>query len=147
MGRRLLTHKMRLSGDELESSAAGAGGRADVLLLAWPKHAERPSVLGLVYHTTNVLHGTASLRRDQLYCETRLLWRQFEVLPELMTLAAQAIVERLALPRPACVSDLLNTPMWSTQVFGRRADAMSAPLKLRESEETSDSETESEESL
>ena len=59
-------HKMRLTGEELETAAPGANGRADVLLLAWPTDAAVPTVLGWVYHTTNVSPGTASHRPEQV---------------------------------------------------------------------------------
>ena len=45
-------HKMRLLGEELESSAPGAGERSDILLLACPTGASKPTIIGCAYHTT-----------------------------------------------------------------------------------------------
>ena len=38
-------HHMHLVGNELEATAPGAGGRADVILLTWPMGAEEPTAL------------------------------------------------------------------------------------------------------
>ena len=109
-------HKMRLLGDELEASAPGAGQRADVLLLAWPWDEAEPSVLGLAYHTTNVPTGTASMHREQVYPESRVLWRHCAPLPNLMKLAACSLAKRLRLPSPASVDSLLDAAEWRTAV-------------------------------
>ena len=66
-------HKMRLTGDELEASAPGAGKRADFLLLAYKTDEEHPYVLGYAYHTTNVVPETSSGDTEQAYPETRVL--------------------------------------------------------------------------
>jgi len=109
-------HKMRLLGDELEASAPGAGQRADVLLLAWPWNVAEPSVLGWAYHTTNVPTGTASMHREQVYPESRVLWRHCAPLPDLMKLAACSLAKRLGLPSPASVDSLLDAAEWRTAV-------------------------------
>ena len=135
-------HKMRLSGDELEASAPGAGERSDVLLLAWPTHAKEPSVLGWAYHTTNVFTGTASMRDGQAYPESRVLWRQCAPLPDLMMLAASSLAQRLELPRPASVGSLLDATLWSTDVFHQVPDPVDVPQDGHDSGDDSDSDTE-----
>ena len=109
-------HKMRLSGDELESSAAGAGERSDIWLLARPKGSDVAKALGSAYHTTNVFPGTASMSKGQRYPESRILWRPCMKLPGLMDAAACALAYELDLPRPASVSD---SPDWAK--WGRAA--------------------------
>ena len=106
-------HKMRLSGDELEASAPGAGERSDVWLLAWPSDASEPTALGCAYHTTNVFPGTASRNEGQSYPESRILWRPCMALPGLMEAAARTLARELELPCPASVPDLLESAEWS----------------------------------
>ena len=89
------SHKMRKVGDDLETAAAGAGERADVLLLAQPSTTDTPSVLGLAYHTTNVPSGTASMNPGQVYPESRILWRYNVPMPDLMQVAATSLACRL----------------------------------------------------
>ena len=105
-------HKMRLSGDELESSAPGAGERSDVWLLAWPAGSDVATALGSAYHTTNVFPGTASTNEGQSYPESRILWRPCMALPGLMDTAARALARELDLPCPASVSDLPESAAW-----------------------------------
>ena len=105
-------HKMRLSGDELESSAPGAGERSDIWLLAWPTGSDEPTALGSAYHTTNVFPGTASMNEGQSYPESRILWRPCMELPGLMDAAARALARELNLPCPAAVSDLPESAEW-----------------------------------
>ena len=102
-------HKMRKVGDDLETDAAGAGERADVLLLAWPYDTNVASVLGSAYHTTNVPTGTASMNPGQVYPESRILWRYNAPLPDLMKVAASSLACRLGLPSPASSDVLLNS--------------------------------------
>ena len=128
-------HKMRLTGEELETAAAGGGGRADILLLAWPKDAAVPAVLGSVYHTTNVSLGTASHRDQQAYPESRLLWRHVLPLQYLGTLAADSLILRLKLAWPEH-RDKLNDP----ETWRRRITSNTRSLTS-----TSDSETYSDE--
>ena len=137
-------HKMRLSGDELEASAPGAGERADVLLLAWPDDSELPSVLASAYHTTNVPPGTASKSRGQAYPETRILWRQNVPLPELLRLAACSLTERLGLPHPAPVAGLLDMAVWSSSVLQQAAVPDGVRQQGHDLSDTSDSESDSE---
>ena len=59
----------------MESTAAGANDRADILLVARPRGTIRYTIVSVVYHTTNVSENTASMRSGQAYPETRLLWR------------------------------------------------------------------------
>ena len=109
-------HKMRLTGGELETAAPGANGRADVLLLAWPTDAAVPTVLGWVYHTTNVSPGTASNRHGQAYPESRVLWRHCLPLPHLVADAACSLAARLDMPSPN-TRDTLDDPVtWRTCV-------------------------------
>ena len=105
-------HKMQLVGEELEASAAGAGERADVILLAWPKGAEEPTALGWAYHTTNVPRGTASMRPGQQYPESRILWRQCVSLPNLMTQAATAVAGEAELASPEDPRTLPDAATW-----------------------------------
>ena len=128
-------HKMRLTGEELETAAPGGSGRADVLLLAWPKDAAVPTVLGWVYHTTNVSLGTASHRDQQAYPESRLLWRHVLPLQYLGTLAADSLILRLKLAWPEH-RDKLNDP----ETWRRRITSNTRSLTS-----TSDSETYSDE--
>ena len=87
-------HKMRLIGDELETSARGAGERVDVLLLAWTGTAESPRVIAEAYHTTNVPPATASMKRDQPYPESRILWRSTLLPREFVEQAANNLLRR-----------------------------------------------------
>ena len=103
-------HKMRLTGDELEYSAPGAGERSDILLLAWPMDVDEPTVVGWAYHTTNVPPGTCSMRRGQAYPESRVLWRQCVLVPDLMKLAAQSVARRIGLPSPVSNHAFSRTP-------------------------------------
>ena len=132
-------HKMRKLGDDLETSAAGAGERADVLLLAWPYDQDDASVLGWAYHTTNVPAGTASMRRTQAYPESRILWRQCVPLPELMKLAAKSLALRLHLPHPCSVQGLLDPAEWDAQVLTPESD--SADVLETSDANTDDSDT------
>ena len=102
-------HKMRKVGDELETDAAGAGERADVLLLAWPRDTNIPSVLGSAYHTTNVPTGTATMKMGQVYPESRILWRYHAALPDLMKVAANKLARDLGVPSAAASEVLLNS--------------------------------------
>ena len=110
-------HKMRLLGEELESSAPGAGERSDILLLACPTGASKPTIIGCAYHTTNVFQNTASMKYGQVYPETRLLWRQYIQMPELMKVAANRLVKRLKLPNPESVDRPHFATKWKTNVF------------------------------
>ena len=119
-------HKMRKLGDDLETSAAGAGERADVLLLAWPNEKEEPSVLGWAYHTTNAPPGTASMRRGQHYPETRILWKPCAPLPELMHLAAQSLVKRYGLSYPTSATKMIEEG--KIQLQGLTLNSLSADV-------------------
>ena len=126
-------HKMRLSGDELESSAAGAGERSDIWLLARPTDSDVVTALGSAYHTTNVFPGTASMSKTQRYPESRILWRPCIKLPGFMNAAACELARELGLPRPASVFDLPNgaewekAARWSEGVLSRADDRGDAP--------------------
>ena len=128
-------HKMRLSGDELESSAPGAGERSDIWLLAWPTGSDEPTALGSAYHTTNVFPGTASMNERQSYPESRILWRPCMELPGLMDAAARALARELNLPCPASVSYLLESAEWrraanwSTGVLSLQDDRGDVPAQ------------------
>ena len=87
-------HKMRLTGDDLEASARGAGERVDVLLLAWTGTAESPRVIAEAYHTTNVPPATASMKRDQPYPESRILWRSTLLPHEFVEQVAKNLLQR-----------------------------------------------------
>ena len=93
-------HKMRLTGEDLEASAPGAGKRADFLLLAYKRGEKDPYVLGFAYHTTNVVPETSSGNTNQAYLETRVLWYMHVPLPGLMEEAATSLAESLGLPEP-----------------------------------------------
>ena len=119
---------MRLVGEELETSAPGAGERADVLLLAsGPKGDSDPKVLGIAYHTTNVPYGTASMRRGQPYPESRILWRQYILLPGLMEEAATAVAVRAGFKSPGPPTTLPDAEEWKTALSAtpRQDDQMS----------------------
>ena len=107
---------MRLTGEELETAAPGANGRADVLLLAWPTNAAVPAVLGWVYHTTNVSPGTASHRPEQAYPESRLLWRHCLPLQLLVADAAGSLANRLNMTLPESRNTLDDPVTWKTCV-------------------------------
>ena len=78
-------HKMRLTGDELESSAAGSHERSDFWLLARKLKTSEPfTALNMAYHATHMFPGTASLDEAQRYPERRILWRAYVPLPGLM---------------------------------------------------------------
>ena len=112
IGIAIAPHKMRLTGDVLESSAPGAGERSDVWLLAYPRHASGPTALGSAYHTTNVYAGTASHREEQSYPESRILWRDYVSLPKLMDQAAHSLALVFDLPSPDSVEEVLESEAW-----------------------------------
>ena len=120
-------HKMRLTGGELESSAPGAGERADVLLLAWPSQSEDPTVLGWAYHTTNVPPGTSSNRSEQAYPESRVLWRHCTPLPHLVNHAARSLALRLDMPVSASIDSLDNPEVWRTPLLSASVDSLDNP--------------------
>ena len=128
-------HKMRLTGEELETAAPGGNGRADVLLLAWPTDAAVPTVLGWVYHTTNVSPGTASHRPQQAYPESRLLWRHVLPLQILVALAADSLIIRLNLAWPED-RDTLNDP----ETWRRSITSDTKSLDMTSESETSSDE-------
>ena len=66
-------HKMRLAGDIMQSSAAEANERCDILLVGWPLSRSSPILLGHAYHTTNVVKNTWSEAPGQVYPESRVL--------------------------------------------------------------------------
>ena len=120
-------HKMRLTGDELEASAPGAGQRADFLLLAYTSMDSNPSVLGFAYHTTNVVPGTSSNKTTQAYPETRVLWKMNVPLTGLMEAAATSLAETLLLPTPreeSKIKDILDEQVWETTVLKQADDSM-----------------------
>ena len=104
-------HKLEFNGENMESTAAGSNNRSDVMLLAWPPRAVRPTVIATVYHTTNVAENAASNRPGQMYPETRLLWRDRIVTGELPNLAMHQLAEALHVRREVNVSeDIPPTP-------------------------------------
>ena len=114
-------HKMRLTGDELEASAPGAGKRADFLLLAYKDDEQHPYVLGYAYHTTNVVPGTSSGNSEQAYPEHRVLWHMHVPLRGLMEKAATALATTLQLPTPrklkAAIKKILDPAVWVDTVL------------------------------
>ena len=112
---------MRLTGDELEASAPGAGKRADFLLLAYKSDEENPYVLGYAYHTTNVVPGTSSGDSEQAYPETRVLWHMHVPLRGLMEKAATALAKALQLPTPrklkSAIKKILDPAVWVDTVL------------------------------
>ena len=107
---------MRLTGDELEASAPGAGKRADFLLLAYMRGENNPYVLGSAYHTTNVVPETSSGDENQAYPETRVLWHMHVPLHGLMEKAATSLAQALGLPTPrekkAQIKKILDPKTW-----------------------------------
>ena len=106
-------------------------------------------MLGWAYHTTRVVPGTASMRREQAYPEGRVLWRQCASLPDLMKRAACSLAQRLELPRPAPDDGLLDATVWSTDVFHQGSVPVDVPQEDHDSStdfysDDSDSDTESE---
>ena len=134
-------HKMRLLGEEFEASAPGAGQRTDILLLACPTGADKPTIIGWAYHTTNVFQNTASMKYGQVYPETRRLWRQCIQMPELMKMAASSLVNRLKLPSPESVDRPYFATKWKTNVFQQ---VPRTETTRQEPCESSDSDAESE---
>ena len=55
-------HKLEFNGEDMESTAAGANDRSDIMLVARQRETLRFSIIALVYHTTNVSENTASMR-------------------------------------------------------------------------------------
>ena len=112
---------MRLTGDELEASAPGAGKRADFLLLAYKGDEQHPYVLGYAYHTTNVVPGTSSGNSEQAYPETRVLWHMHVPLRGLMEKAATALAKALQLPTPrklkSEIKKILDPAVWVDTVL------------------------------
>ena len=140
-------HKMRLTGDELEASAPGAGQRADILLLAYAGMDPNPSVLGFAYHTTNVVPGTASNQKTQAYPESRILWRF--LVPGLrgrMEKAASSLAKQLQLPLPRDekIGDILDEDVWVKKVTNPAADSMNDIEETSDSSESSDDSDDSE---
>jgi hypothetical protein len=85
-------HKLEFNGEDMESTAAGANDRADILLVARQRETIRFSIIAVVYHTTNVSENTASMRSGQAYPETRLLWRDRMDTGNLPNLAMRRLV-------------------------------------------------------
>ena len=143
-------HKMRLTGDELEASAPGAGQRADILLLAYAGMDPNPWVLGFAYHTTNVVPGTASNQKTQAYLESRILWKMIVPLQGLMQEAATSLAKLLDLPMPrpeSKIREILDENVWVKNVMKQAADSMSdetADTETSDSTESSDDSDDSE---
>ena len=121
---------MRLTGEDLEASAPGAGKRADFLLLAYKRGEEYPYVLGFAYHTTNVVPETSSGDEDQAYPETRVLWYMHVPLPGLMEEAATSLTRSLYLPEPRHktqeIPKILDANTWVHTVLKPPDEAMDA---------------------
>ena len=119
---------MRLTGDELEASAPGAGKRADFLLLAYKGDEEHPYVLGYAYHTTNVVPETSSGDTEQAYPETRVLCHLHIPLRGLMEEAATALAQALQLPTPITneseIEKILDPVVWVDTVLQPHAATM-----------------------
>ena len=140
-------HKMRLTGDELEASAPGAGQRADILLLAYAGMESNPSVLGFAYHTTNVVPGTASNRKTQAYPESRILWRVIVPLRGLMQEAATSLAMKLKLPLPRDdlkIGNILDEDVCVKKVMKQATDSMTDVEETADSTESSDDSADSE---
>ena len=148
VGIAIAPHKMRLSGDVLESSAPGAGERSDVWLLAYSRHASHPTALGSAYHTTNVYAGTASQRDGQSYPESRILWRPYVELAGLMEQAACNLARVFDLPSPESVDEVPLSDAWeeakdwSTRILSPEAVPIAEPAKHDASGTESDSDAE-----
>ena len=65
----------------MESSAAGANERAEVMLVATDTRLGHAKVLSMIYHTTNEMDNTSSASRGskhhKYYPESRLLWTEY----------------------------------------------------------------------
>ena len=122
---------MRLTGEDLEASAPGAGKRADFLLLAYKRGENpHPHVLGFAYHTTNAVPETVSGNAKQKYPETRVLWYMHVPLPGLMEEAATSLTRSLYLPEPRHTAQeipkILDEDTWVHTVLQPPAEAMDA---------------------
>ena len=122
---------MRLTGEDLEASAPGAGKRADFLLLAYKRGENpHPHVLGFAYHTTNAVPETVSGNAKQKYPETRVLWYMHVPLPGLMEEAATSLTRSLYLPEPRHtaqeIPEILDEDTWVHTVLQPPAEAMDA---------------------
>ena len=147
VGIAIAPHKMRLSGDVLESSAPGAGERSDVWLLAYPRHASHATALGSAYHTTNVFAGTASLRDGQSYPESRILWRPYVALANLMEQAACNLARVFDLPSPESVDKVLlseawiEAKAWSNRILSPKDEPVTEPAEQDATGTENDSDT------
>ena len=96
-------------------------------------------MLGWAYHTTNVLPGTSSNRREQAYPESRVLWRHCIPLPRLVEHAARSLAARLDMPLPASVDSLDDPEAWRTCVTFEDADPVGIPAQGQASGDDSES--------